>query len=295
MKFKKIIIALLSICLLYIPFTFQSGNVDVQAASQKAPFYIGILNQKLTSVRGIGEANAQITVYLPNGKTSSGVANKWGEYNVALPKGTALVARTSVKVVHKNTRGIVSVKTEPVFELIEAPKINPIHNGDSSVSGLGKPGNELYVDIIQHDTKGNAYSFSRRVVTDAHGRWFLKLEKRLLNATVTGRYTYYYGGVYRSVDRLIGYRSVVTPPITNVFGTKVITGTAPARSTVRVTFPNGKAFEDYVSNDTQWSINVPYGVVLKPGQALKVEILGYVAPSMANIKMPNLTTAIVRR
>src|SRR5699024_5805356 len=92
-------------------------------------------------VTGEAEANAAITVTLPNDETAEGVTDADGNFEVALPEGTELAADDVLSVVATDEAGNTSDPTEVTVEEVpdttapEAPTVAPVYTDAITVTG----------------------------------------------------------------------------------------------------------------------------------------------------------------
>ena len=103
-----------------------------------------------TVISGDGTAGSTIRVRLPDGKTVSATVGANNRWSVNVPAGTALV-KGDIVYVAQVTPG--KLPSDWVQKTVEAalggkssqPKVNPITEGDRSISGEGTPGAEIVV------------------------------------------------------------------------------------------------------------------------------------------------------
>lgn len=292
MKLKKLIVALIGICLLYIPFSFQSTQISVNAAQS---FNVNTITSETTQFSGSGNIGASVTAYLPTGQVVKTTVDKYGYYTINVPKGIKLPAHKKIKVEHKDANGS-QVLHAVIKELVPAPNLNTFKNGDSSLSGTGKPNTQISISVFQSEANGKEHSQFKRLTTDKSGKWSLSLTKKLNNSTI------HLSTIIPYTDPLSDEKMDVTKiyrtaPTVNTIqpGAKTLTGSAPSSSSLKITLPNGHVLETYTGfGKTTWQVNIPSGIALSAGQKIKMEIEGYVSDHKTTIRVGSSATAQVQ-
>ncbi|MCS4487362.1 Ig-like domain-containing protein, partial [Staphylococcus americanisciuri] len=122
-------------------------------------------------ITGKAEPNGTVDVTLPNGDVIKDVpVDGEGNYKVDVPKGVEVKEGDKVKVVAKDSNGNVSEPTEvTVTDTVapEAPTVNPVQPGDTTVTGKGEPGATITVKFP--DGKEGT------TTVDKDGNWTVKV------------------------------------------------------------------------------------------------------------------------
>ncbi|WP_114602653.1 Ig-like domain-containing protein [Staphylococcus sp. EZ-P03] len=218
-----------------------------------------------TTVTGTGEPNGTITVTYPDGATSTSTVDQDGNWTADVPEGTVLNPGDSVTATQTDESGNVSTpSTEVVKDTAapDAPPINPIESGATTVTGIGNPGDTITVTYPNGSTSTST--------VDQDGNWTTDVPEgtTLVDGDrVTATATDESGNVSTpSTGVVTDTIAPDAPPINPIeSGATTITGTGEPNSTVTVTYPDGSTSTSTVDQDGNWTTNVPEGTVLNPG------------------------------
>ncbi|APR60145.1 hypothetical protein BTZ13_02545 [Staphylococcus condimenti] len=160
----------------------------------------------------------------------------------------------------------VEDKTAP-----DAPVINPVNEGDKTVSGTGEPNGTVTVTFPDGSTSTGK--------VDEDGNWTVNVPEGTelkpgdkVTATVTDEA----GNVSEEATVTVTEKDTVAPdkPVINPVdeGDKTVSGTGEPNGTVTVTFPDGSTSTGKVDEDGNWTVNVPEGTELNPGDKVTATV-----------------------
>ncbi|WP_019520168.1 Ig-like domain-containing protein, partial [Faucicola boevrei] len=207
-------------------------------------------------ISGTAEPNQKVEVTLPNGTTASTVSDDKGNWivpNPGLNKGDKLTAEAVVSVDGKD------IKSEPQPENVidntppSEPQINPVKDGDTTVSGTAEPNSKVTLT----DKDGNKIG---ETTADDKGNWTTKVTTPLkegdeVKATATDAS----GNPSQPAEQLVVDTNAPNAPDIKPIAddNKPISGTAEPNSTVTVTFPDGKTATTKADDKGNWSVPNP--------------------------------------
>ncbi|UXR78163.1 Rib/alpha-like domain-containing protein [Staphylococcus sp. IVB6227] len=153
----------------------------------------------------------------------------------------------------------------------EAPTVDPVKAGDTTVTGKGEPGSTITVKFPNGE-EGTA-------TVDENGNWTVDVPKGTeikpgdeLDVTATDE-----AGNTSDVTKVKvpdTEKDMVAPEAPTVdpvkAGDKTVTGKGEPGSTITVKFPNGEEGTAKVDKDGNWTVKVPKGTEIKPGDKLIV-------------------------
>ncbi|UXR83539.1 Rib/alpha-like domain-containing protein [Staphylococcus sp. IVB6214] len=231
-----------------------------------------------TTVTGKGEPGSTITVKFPNGEEGTATVDENGNWTVDVPKGTEIKPGDELDVTATdeagNTSDVTKVKvpdTEKDMVAPEAPIVDPVKAGDTTVTGKGEPGSTITVKFPNGE-EGTA-------TVDENGNWTVDVPKGTeikpgdeLDVTATDE-----AGNTSDVTKVKvpdTEKDMVAPEAPTVdpvkAGDKTVTGKGEPGSTITVKFPNGEEGTAKVDKDGNWTVDVPKGTEIKPGDELDV-------------------------
>src|SRR5699024_1322830 len=113
-----------------------------------------------TTIGGTAEPGSTVTVTFPDGKTATGTADDQGNYTVEIPSNVDLEGGELIKVLatdkdgNKSEEATTTVKDAPAPE---APIVNEVTSGDTTIGGTAEPGSTVTVTFPDGTTaKGTA-------------------------------------------------------------------------------------------------------------------------------------------
>ncbi|MGV3043208.1 Ig-like domain-containing protein, partial [Staphylococcus rostri] len=197
-----------------------------------------------------------------------------GNYKVDVPEGVELKEGDKVTVVAKDGNGNTSTPTEgTVTDTVapDAPTVDPVKAGDTEVTGKGEPGSTIIV-TFPDGTEGTT-------TVDKDGNWTVKVPDGTtikpgdeLDVTATDE-----AGNKSDVTKVKvpdTDKDTVAPDAPTVDPVKAgdteVTGKGEPGSTITVKFPDGKEGTTTVDKDGNWTVKVPDGTTIKPGDELEV-------------------------
>ncbi|PNZ80735.1 Ig-like domain-containing protein, partial [Staphylococcus microti] len=223
-------------------------------------------------ITGTAEPNGTVDVTLPNGDVIKDVpVDAEGNYKVDVPEGVDLKEGDKVTVVAKDDNGNTSTPTEgKVTDTVapDAPTITNPQPGDKVITGTAEPNGTVDVTLPNGDV-------IKDVPVDENGNWKVDVPegvdlKEGDKVTVVAKD----GNGNTSTPTEGKVTDTVAPdaPTVNPVkpGDKVVTGKGEPGSTITVKFPDGKEGTATVDKDGNWTVKVPDGTVIKPGDELDV-------------------------
>ncbi|UXR69431.1 Ig-like domain-containing protein [Staphylococcus sp. IVB6246] len=225
-------------------------------------------------ITGKSEPNVTVDVTLPNGDVIKDVpVDADGNYKVDVPEGVELKEGDKVTVVAKDGNGNTSTPTEAtVTDTVapDAPTVDPVKAGDKEVTGKGEPGTTITVKFPD-GKEGTA-------TVDENGNWTVKVPDGTeikpgdeLEVSATDK-----AGNKSEVTKVKvpADKDTVAPekPEVNPVqpGDTEVTGKGEPGSEITVKFPDGKEGTTTVDKDGNWTVKVPEGTTIKPGDKLIV-------------------------
>ncbi|MGV3196349.1 Ig-like domain-containing protein, partial [Staphylococcus rostri] len=153
----------------------------------------------------------------------------------------------------------------------DAPTVDPVKAGDTEVTGKGEPGSTIIV-TFPDGTEGTT-------TVDKDGNWTVKVPDGTtikpgdeLDVTATDE-----AGNKSDVTKVKvpdTDKDTVAPDAPTVDPVKAgdteVTGKGEPGSTITVKFPDGKEGTTTVDKDGNWTVKVPDGTTIKPGDELEV-------------------------
>ena len=242
-------------------YTTVLGEIHVDAP------IINPIEEGDTVITGTGEPGDEVTVYFDDGKNNSVIG-----YATVEADGTWTVDAGHVRLVDGDVvsavqtrdgvtsdKDTVSVKAR---EVIDKPVINDIVEGDTVITGTGKPGATVTV------TYDDGTPIGQPVKVNADGTWSVNASHVNLKAGDKIQAVQSDGDkVSDPANQTVKAREELNPPVINdiMEGDTVITGTGKPGATVTVTLPNGEKSKPVtVDAEGNWTVDVS-GTDLKAG------------------------------
>jgi hypothetical protein len=261
-------------------YTTVLGEIHVDAP------IINPIEEGDTVITGTGEPGDEVTVYFDDGKNNSVIG-----YATVEADGTWTVDAGHVRLVDGDVvsavqtrdgvtsdKDTVSVKAR---EVIDKPVINDIVEGDTVITGTGKPGATVTV------TYDDGTPIGQPVKVNADGTWSVNASHVNLKAGDKIQAVQSDGDkVSDPANQTVKAREELNPPVINdiMEGDTVITGTGKPGATVTVTYDDGTPIGQpvKVNADGTWSVNASH-VNLKAGDKIQaVQSDGDVVSDPAN-------------
>ena len=220
-----------------------------------------------TVITGTGEPGDEVTVYFDDGKNNSviGYATVEADGTWTVDAGHVRLVDGDVVSAVQTRDGVISEKdtvSVKAREVIDKPVINDIMEGDTVITGTGKPGATVTV------TYDDGTPIGQPVKVNADGTWSVNASHVNLKAGDKIQAVQSDGDVVSDpANQTVKAREELNPPVINdvTAGDTVITGTGKPGATVTVTLPNGDTLPSVkVDANGNWTVNVG-DETLKPG------------------------------
>ncbi|MCL2320711.1 MAG: Ig-like domain-containing protein [Oscillospiraceae bacterium] len=213
-----------------------------------------------TKITGTGTPGDTIYVRLPDGVTIiPTVVDQNGKWSVDSPK--PLNPGEVVTAVEETPDG---TRSDPVSRVVPnrpTPSLDPLHPGDTKITGTGTPGDTIYVRLPDGVT-------IIPTVVDPNGKWSVDSPKPLNPGEVVTAVEETPDGTRSDpVSRVVPNRP--TPSIDPLHpGDTKITGTGTPGDTINVKLQDGTIIPTVVDQDGKWSVDSPHP--LQPGEVVTV-------------------------
>ena len=224
------------------------------------------------TVHGKGTPGNTVEVTLPDGSVVTGTVDKDGNFTVKVPDGTTLKPGQVITVVEKDKHGHASTPTKVTVgdtaNEAHQPQVDPIHGGDSSIGGKGTPGNTVEVTLPDGSTVTGEVDKDGNFTIDLPDGKELKPGDKV---TVVEKDKD--GHTSPATEVTVGdYPNTAHQPTVDPIhsGDKTVTGKGTPGNTVEVTLPDGSKVTGTVDKDGNFTIKVPDGTTLKPGDTITV-------------------------
>ncbi|MCK1238706.1 Ig-like domain-containing protein [Streptococcus uberis] len=272
-------------------------NVTVQDVTPPAAPPVNPVTSEDTVVTGTGVPGDTIIVKFPNGTTGAAIVQPDGTWTVTIPPSVNLVGGEVLPVTEIDLAGNVSPATSVMVKDTTppaAPTVNPVTSEDTTVTGIGVPGNTITVTFPDGST-GTA-------VVQPDGTWSVPVPAgvdlvggEVLPVTSTDPA----GNVSPTTN--VTVKDVTPPPAPPVNPVTsedtVVTGTGVPGDTITVKFPDGSTGTAVVQPDGTWSVPIPAGIDLVGGEVLtatEADPAGNVSPAstvtVTDTTAPNVPT-----
>ena len=224
------------------------------------------------TVHGKGTPGNTVEVTLPGGTVVTGEVDENGNFTVKVPDGTTLKPGDEITVVEKDHHGHASTPTKVTVgdtaNEAHQPQVDPIHGGDSSIGGKGTPGNTVEVTLPDGSTVTGEVDKDGNFTIDLPDGKELKPGDKV---TVVEKDKD--GHTSPATEVTVGdYPNTAHQPTVDPIhsGDKTVTGKGTPGNTVEVTLPDGSKVTGTVDKDGNFTIKVPDGTTLKPGDTITV-------------------------
>ncbi|MBX8994083.1 LPXTG cell wall anchor domain-containing protein [Staphylococcus pettenkoferi] len=224
------------------------------------------------TVHGKGTPGNTVEVTLPGGTVVTGEVDENGNFTVKVPDGTTLKPGNEITVVEKDHHGHASTPTKVTVgdtaNEAHQPTVDPIHGGDKTVTGKGTPGNTVEVTLPDGSTVTGEVDKDGNFTIDLPDGKELKPGDKV---TVVEKDKD--GHTSPATEVTVGdYPNTAHQPTVDPIhsGDKTVTGKGTPGNTVEVTLPDGSKVTGTVDKDGNFTIKVPDGTTLKPGDTITV-------------------------
>jgi hypothetical protein len=255
------------------------------------------------TVSGTGEAGATVTVVLPGASGPLPVVtavDAGGNWTVAVPTSVILLNGETVSATQKqyidpldSLSASTTVIDARTYKLAP-PTINPVYNGDTTISGTGQSGALVTVTLPNGQTVDATVNASGTWSISVPSGVFVKVNQPVRATQIAPIPP---GGSY---DRAVAsdahvvfadIRQSAVPSINAVAaGAGTISGGGIAGSTIAVYFPDfpGRVASTTVASNGTWSVSVPSGVTLRAGNVVGATQtqLNYAPSAAAGVSVP---------
>ncbi|MEE6726540.1 Ig-like domain-containing protein [Pediococcus acidilactici] len=224
---------------------------------------IGHVKEGDRTIRGTGKPGATVDVTLDDGTViGSATVNDEGTWSVNVPDGIELKEGNIINAT-QTFDGVTSEKGQRTVdprEDVKAPVINPITEGDSEITGTGKPGATVTVSFDDGTVIGTA-------TVDENGNWSISTSHINMQAGDKIEAYQTFNGTSSDKNSQIVKAQVNAPVIGAVDENSTkITGTGRPGATVNVYKDDGTVIGTAtVDENGKWSVDVPAGVTLTAG------------------------------
>ncbi|MCY1565183.1 Ig-like domain-containing protein [Staphylococcus pettenkoferi] len=224
------------------------------------------------TVHGKGTPGNTVEVTLPGGTVVTGEVDENGNFTVKVPDGTTLKPGDEITVVEKDHHGHASTPTKVTVgdtaNEAHQPTVDPIHGGDKTVHGKGTPGNTVEVTLPDGSTvTGEVDKDGNFTIEVPDGKELKPGDK----VTVVEKDKDGHSSTPTEVT--VGdYPNTAHQPTVDpvTAGDKTVHGKGTPGNTVEVTLPDGSVVTGTVDKDGNFTVKVPDGTTLKPGQVITV-------------------------
>ena len=238
-------------------------------------------------ITGTGEPGSEIVVTFPDESTETTIVDDDGNWMVEVPGDLTLEPGDEIEVVQiEDGKG----PSDPVIVTVDEkededdgkshkPGVNPVTEGDKEITGTGEPGSEITVTFPDGSTE--------TAIVDDDGNWTVEVPDDVtLEAGDEIEVVQIEDGkepsdpVIVKVDEKGAEKPEKPerpsrpsksdrPEIDRVTeGDARITGAGVPGAKIIVSFPGGKTGEATVGQSGAWSVDVPNGVSLEPGDTI---------------------------
>ncbi|MEE6710720.1 Ig-like domain-containing protein [Pediococcus acidilactici] len=230
---------------------------------------IGHVKEGDRTIRGTGKPGATVDVTLDDGTViGSATVNDEGTWSVNVPDGIELKEGNIINAT-QTFDGVTSEKGQRTVDPrgdVKAPVINPITEGDSEITGTGKPGATVMVSFDDGTVIGTT-------TVDENGKWSVDVPAGVtLTAGDQVVATQTFDGVTsEQSNRKVDPQQQIDPPnINNVpSDASSITGKGVPGATVTVTLADGTVIGTAVVDENgKWSVDVPAEITFNVGDEI---------------------------
>nr|WP_269667935.1 Ig-like domain-containing protein [Staphylococcus warneri] len=222
------------------------------------------------TITGKAEPGSTVTVTFPDGSTSTGKADQYGNYVIDIPANEDLKGGEILPVMSTDKDGNTS---EPATTVVtdttapEAPTVNPVTSDDTQITGKAEPNSTVTVTFPDGTTASGTTDADGNYVIDIPANEDLK-GGETLPVTATDKD----GNTSDKTTTVVTDTTAPTVPTINPVTSedKTITGKAEPGSTVTVTFPDGTTATGKTDENGNYVIDIPANEDLKGGETLPV-------------------------
>lgn len=207
-------------------------------------------------ITGTGEPGATVTITYPDGSTQDVLVDENGTWKATVPADITLVSGNTISVTQTDKSGNTSDKT--IVKVSDnapaAPVVNPIYEGDTTISGTGLPG--ATVTIIFPDGS------RQQVLVGDDGKWQVTSRQTLKAGDVIQAFQADKEGVSSAAvtvkvqeRKTAAMQANELPVLTaSIEGSLTVSGTGRPLSIITVILPDGNQKTADVNLDGNWQI-----------------------------------------
>ncbi len=219
-----------------------------------------------------GQPGNTVVVTFPGDKTGTATVDDNGKWIVNVPSDVTLKPGDKVTAVekdnHEHTSPVTEVTVNDTENTAHQPQVDPINGGGTSVGGKGTPGNDVEV-TLPGGTKVPG-------TVDENGNFTVKVPdgtELKPGDKVTVVEKDHNGHTSPATEVTVGdYPNTAHQPTVDpvTAGDKTIHGKGTPGNTVEVTLPGGTVVTGEVDENGNFTVKVPDGTTLKPGDEITV-------------------------
>ena len=219
-----------------------------------------------------GQPGNTVVVTFPGDKTGTATVDDNGKWTVNVPSDVTLKPGDKVTAVekdnHDHTSPVTEVTVNDTENTAHQPQVDPINGGGTSVGGKGTPGNDVEV-TLPGGTKVPG-------TVDENGNFTVKVPdgtELKPGDKVTVVEKDHNGHTSPATEVTVGdYPNTAHQPTVDpvTAGDKTVHGKGTPGNTVEVTLPGGTVVTGEVDENGNFTVKVPDGTTLKPGDEITV-------------------------
>ncbi|MFP7492860.1 Ig-like domain-containing protein [Terribacillus saccharophilus] len=235
----------------------DASSIEVSNADTEAPAVpeVNDVNNDDTSLSGTAEANATITVLLPDGSEVETTADADGNWTVDIPAqetGSVISVTATDEAGNESDAGSVTV-TNADTEAPVAPEVDPVDSDDTSISGTAEPNSDIeltFSDGTKVETR-----------TDADGNWTVEIPPQEPGSEISVVAIDDAGNRSNaSTVVVINYDSTPPPapeidPVNS--NDTSLSGTAEPNAALVISLPDGSTVNATADADGNWTTDIP--------------------------------------
>ncbi|MCU5745451.1 Ig-like domain-containing protein, partial [Staphylococcus sp. SQ8-PEA] len=223
-------------------------------------------------ITGKGTPGHTVEVTLPDGTKVTGKVDDDGNYRVDVPEGTTLKPGDKVSVVEKDKYDHASPATEVTVNDTEntakQPTVDPVTVGDQVITGKGTPGHTVEVTLPDGTKATDKVEDNGNYRIDLPEGTVLEPGDKV-SVVEKDKYDHVSPATEVTVNDI--ENKAQQPQVDPIKGGDTsISGKGTPGNKIEVTLPDGRTVTGRADKDGNYSIDVPEGVTLKPGDKVSV-------------------------